>query len=84
MNEKERLLGIVVKAKYDMEGLNWVPSKCSRPYGVGMWKFIIRERFFSHITSKVGDGSSIYLWHHNWCHGVLLTVRFPSLYGLGG
>ena len=69
------------QGKYGVEGLNWVPSNYIGTYGVSLWKFIIRgwERFFSHISFGVGNGSSIFLWHHNWCNGVLLRDCFPSL-----
>jgi len=37
---------------------------------------------FSHISFEVGDDSSVFFWHHNWCNVVLLRDRFPSLYAL--
>lgn len=74
----------MIKAKDGVKGLNSIPSKYSGTYGVGLWKFITRgwESFFSHISFELGDGSSIFFWHHNWCNGVLLRDRFPSLYAL--
>jgi len=49
MHEKERLWRTVVKTKYGLEGLNWVPTKPNGTYGVDLWKFIPRgwEKFFT-------------------------------------
>ena len=51
MNEQERLWRTMVKTKYGMVGLNWVPTKLYGTSGVGLWTFI----------TKVGKDSTLKL-----------------------
>lgn len=40
------------------------------------------DTFHCFISFKVGDDSSITLWHDSWCGGPSLKDTFPELYGI--
>jgi hypothetical protein len=64
-----------------MEG-GWMTKIPTRPYGVGLWKFIQSgwNTFARFLSFEVGDGSRIRFWNDVWCGvvGILLRKLFRS------
>jgi len=62
MNEEDRVWRAMVKAKYGVEVLNWIPSKHIGAYRVGLWKFIAKgwdlSSFISFMRSVMDPLSS--------------------------
>ena len=63
-------------------GWGWCTRSVNGPYGVGLWKNIIRGwPFFSrHILYDIGDGSRVKFWQDRWCGETSLAVSYPDLF----
>ena len=54
----------------------------TRPYGIGLWKFICArwDTFCKLLKFEVGDGSLIRFWDDVWCLEQPLKFAYPELY----
>ena len=62
--ERDALWRWVIVEKYGDEGGGWSTQLVSGPYGVSLWKYIMKEwkTFSQFLEFKVGDGSRIHFW----------------------
>ncbi|RVX17381.1 Retrovirus-related Pol polyprotein from transposon RE2 [Vitis vinifera] len=72
--------------KYGQEGCGWRTKDVCGPYGVGLWKEIMKEVdwCWESIVFKVGKGTKILFWTDKWCGNEALSQIFPQLYTLAG
>jgi hypothetical protein len=71
-----------VEAKYGSLWGGWCSDVGRGPYVVSLWKFIRRgwDSFSPLLSFKVGDGSSVRLWHDVWCGDSPLKRVYPGLF----
>ena len=74
----------VLVAKYGQEDFGWRTKKANGPFGVGLWKEIMKEAdwCWNNMTFKVGKGTKIRFWKDTWCGDVELARRFPQLFNV--
>ncbi|RVX00494.1 LINE-1 reverse transcriptase-like [Vitis vinifera] len=55
--------------KYGQEGCEWRTKEVCGPYGVGLWKEIMKEAdwCWESIDFKVGKGNRVLFWMDKWC-----------------
>ena len=84
--EKENLWKRVIGVKYGQEGCGWRTKDVCGPYGVGLWKEIMKEAdwCWESIVFKVGKGTRILFWMDKWCGNEALSQMFPQLFTLAG
>ncbi|RVW44616.1 Heat shock protein 90-5, chloroplastic [Vitis vinifera] len=84
--EKENLWKRVIGVKYGQEGCGWRTKDVCGPYGVGLWKEIMKEAdwCWESIVFKVGKGTRILFWMDKWCGNEALSQIFPQLFTLAG
>ena len=82
--EKENLWKRVIGVKYGQEGCGWRTKDGCGPYGVGLWKEIMKEAdwCWESIVFKVGKGTRILFWMDKWCGNEALSQIFPQLFTL--
>jgi len=83
MNEKCNLWRKVVATKYGEADFGWFTSTPNGSYGYSLRSCISKgsEIFSSFFSFEVGDGSSIYFWHDQWCDGALWQkLSLPCLF----
>ncbi|RVW94174.1 putative ribonuclease H protein [Vitis vinifera] len=84
--EKENLWKMVIGVKYGQEGCGWRTKDVCEPYGVGLWKEIMKEAdwCWESIDFKVGRGLEFCFWTDKWCGNEALSQIFPQLFTLAG
>uniref|UniRef100_A0A2N9FEZ8 Reverse transcriptase domain-containing protein n=1 Tax=Fagus sylvatica TaxID=28930 RepID=A0A2N9FEZ8_FAGSY len=82
--EKEALWRKIVDLKYGGLWGGWCSNSVLDPYGKSLWKHIRKgwPTFAKNVSFKVGDGTHIKFWQHQWCGETTLKSRFPELYQL--
>ncbi|RVX17977.1 LINE-1 reverse transcriptase-like [Vitis vinifera] len=76
--EKDNLWKTAIGVKYGQEGHGWRTKEVCGPYGVGLWKEIMKE------ADKVGKGTRVLFWTDKWCGNEALSQTFPQLFTLAG
>nr|CAN74793.1 hypothetical protein VITISV_000043 [Vitis vinifera] len=84
--EKENLWKMVIGVKYGQEGCGWRTKEVCGPYGMGLWKEIMKEAdwCWESIDFKVGKGTRVLFWTDKWCGNEALSQIFPQLFTLAG
>ncbi|RVW53495.1 Mitochondrial Rho GTPase 1 [Vitis vinifera] len=67
-------------------GCGWRTKDVCGPYGVGMWKEIMKEAdwCWESMDLKVGKGNRVLFWMDKWCGNEALSQTFPQLFTLAG
>ena len=84
--EKDNLWKTVIGVKYGQEGGGWKTKEVCGPFGVGLWKDIMKEVdwCWENIEFKVGKGNRVLFWMDKWCGNEALSQSFPQLFTLAG
>ncbi|RVW13630.1 LINE-1 reverse transcriptase-like [Vitis vinifera] len=84
--EKDNLWKTAIGVKYGQEGCGWRTKEVCGPYGVGLWKEIMKEAdwCWESIDFKVGKGTRVLFWTDEWCSNEALSQTFPQLFTLAG
>ncbi|RVW55063.1 hypothetical protein CK203_066961 [Vitis vinifera] len=84
--EKDNLWKKAIGVKYGQEGCGWRTKDVCGPYGVGMWKEIMKEAdwCWESMDLKVGKGNRVLFWMDKWCGNEALSQTFPQLFTLAG
>ena len=71
----------MVDIKYGSMWGRWYSNSVQGSYRVCLWKSIRKgcDTFYQFVSFKVGDGSSVMLWHDPWCGGLPLKDNFLEL-----
>ena len=74
----------LINIKYGLEGLGWCSNEIRGPFGVGLWKEIIKESSWVKENWRfiVGNGTKIRFWLDLWCGTAPLRHSFPILFDL--
>ncbi|KAL5716954.1 hypothetical protein ACHQM5_010053 [Ranunculus cassubicifolius] len=80
--EKDHLWRMVIAEKYGEEEGGWYSKDPLCPFGITLWKGIVKEklRFAKGVRFKPGDGQYISFWHDVWVGERTLCESFPELY----
>ena len=72
----------VIKGKYGCARGDWRSKDIVHPYGIGLWKGIMKVwgDFRPHVKYQLGNDRRIRFWHDEWCSQTSLRVRFSELY----
>ncbi|RVW72651.1 putative deoxyribonuclease TATDN1 [Vitis vinifera] len=67
-------------------GCGWRTKEVCGPYGVGLWKEIMKEAdwCWESIVFKVRKGTKVLFWTDKWCGNEALSQIFPQLFTLAG
>ena len=67
-----------------MEGCGWRSNEVCGPFGVGVWKEILKETSWcwDNMEFKVGRGTKVMFWTDLWCGNAAQSQAFPQLYAL--
>ncbi|RVW34075.1 Transposon TX1 uncharacterized 149 kDa protein [Vitis vinifera] len=84
--EKDNLWKTVIGVKYGQEGGGWKTKEVCGPFGVGLWKEIMKEVdwCWENIVFKVGKGNRVLFWTDKWCGNEALAQSYPQLFTLAG
>ena len=84
--EKDNLWKTVIGVKYGQEGCGWKTKEVCGPFGVGLWKDIMKEVdwCWENIEFKVGKGNRVLFWTDKWCGNEALAQSYPQLFTLAG
>ncbi|WJZ83602.1 hypothetical protein VitviT2T_003270 [Vitis vinifera] len=84
--EKDNLWKTVIGVKYGQEGCGWKTKEVCGPFGVGLWKDIMKEVdwCWENIDFKVGKGNRVLFWTDKWCGNEALAQSYPQLFTLAG
>ncbi|RVW34362.1 Transposon TX1 uncharacterized 149 kDa protein [Vitis vinifera] len=84
--EKDNLWKKAIGVKYGQEGCGWRTKEVCGPYGVGLWKEIMKEAewCWESMDLKVGKGNRVLFWMDKWCGNEALSQTFPQLFTLAG
>ncbi|RVX00224.1 putative ribonuclease H protein [Vitis vinifera] len=84
--EKDNLWKTVIGVKYGQEGCGWKTKEVCGPFGVGLWKEIMKEVdwCWENIVFKVGKGNRVLFWTDKWCGNEALAQSYPQLFTLAG
>ncbi|RVW29823.1 FGGY carbohydrate kinase domain-containing protein [Vitis vinifera] len=82
--EKDVLWKKVIGVKHGLEGCGWKSKDARGPFGVGVWKEILKEMSWcwNNMKFKVGRGTKIRFWTDHWCGNVALSQAFPQIFAL--
>ncbi|RVW57146.1 putative ribonuclease H protein [Vitis vinifera] len=82
--EKDVLWKKVIGVKHGLEGCGWKSKEVRGPFGVGVWKEILKEMSWcwNNMKFKVGRGTKIMFWTDHWCGNVALSQAFPQIFAL--
>ena len=74
----------LINTKYGLEGLGWCSKEIRGPFGIGLWKDIIKESNWVKENWRfiVGNGTRIRFWLDLWCGNAPLRHSFPILFNL--
>ncbi|KAJ9689707.1 hypothetical protein PVL29_012417 [Vitis rotundifolia] len=77
--EKDVLWKKVIGVKHGLEGCGWKSKEARGPFGVGLWKGILKEMSWcwNNMKFKVGRGTKIMFWTDHWCGNEALSQAFP-------
>ncbi|RVX07581.1 putative ribonuclease H protein [Vitis vinifera] len=80
--EKENLWKRGDRGEIWSRGCGWRTKDGCGPYGVGLWKEIMKEAdwCWESIVFKVGKGTRILFWMDKWCGNEALSQMFPQLF----
>ena len=76
----------MIGVKYGQEGCGWKTKEVCGPFGVGLWKEIMKEVdwCWENIVFKVGKGNRVLFWTDKWCGNEALAQSYPQLFTLAG
>ena len=76
----------MIGVKYGQKECGWRTKEVCGPYGVGLWKEIMKEAdwCWESIDFKVGKGTRVLFWTDKWCGNEALSQIFPQLFTLAG
>ena len=82
--EKNVLWKKVIRVKHGLEGRGWRSKEVHGPFGVGVWKEILKETSWcwDNMEFRVGRGTKVMFWIDHWCDNAALSQAFPQLYAL--
>ncbi|RVX18007.1 putative serine/threonine protein kinase IREH1 [Vitis vinifera] len=82
----DNLWKTAIGVKYGQEGCGWRTKEVCGPYGVGLWKEIMKEAdwCWENMDFKVGKGNRVLFWTDKWCGNEALSQTFPQLFTLAG
>ena len=82
--EKDVLWKKVIEVKHGLEGCGWRSKEVRGPFGVGIWKEILKETSWcwDNMKFRMGRGTKVMFWTDHWCGNVALSHAFPQLYAL--
>ncbi|KAJ9691474.1 hypothetical protein PVL29_013603 [Vitis rotundifolia] len=82
--EKDVLWKKVIGVKHGLEGCGWKSKEARGPFGVGVWKGILKEMSWcwNNMKFKVGRGTKIMFWTDHWCGNEALSQAFPQIFAL--
>ncbi|RVW55567.1 Transposon TX1 uncharacterized 149 kDa protein [Vitis vinifera] len=82
--EKDVLWKKVIGVKHGLEGCGWKSKEARGPFGVGVWKEILKEMSWcwNNMEFKVGRGTKIMFWTDHWCGDEALSQAFPQIFAL--
>ena len=82
--EKDVLWKKVIGVKHGLEGCGWRSKELRGPFGVGVWKEILKETSWcwDNMKFRVGRGTKVMFWTDHWCSNATLSHAFPQLYAL--
>ena len=72
----------LIRTKYGEESRGWRPRDTKGPFGVGLWKEIMKEADWvsENWEFRVGNGTRIIFWFDHWSWNSVLNQAFqPSL-----
>ncbi|KAL5709840.1 hypothetical protein ACHQM5_020477 [Ranunculus cassubicifolius] len=80
--ERDHLWRMVIAEKYGEEEGGWYSKDPLCPFGITLWKGIMKGRvkFAKGIRFEPGRGQSISFWHDIWLGESALCDTFPELY----
>ena len=73
--EKDVLWKKVIGVKHGLEGGGWKSKEARGPFGVGVWKEILKEMgwCWNNMKFKAGRGNKIMFWTDHWCGNEVLS-----------
>ncbi|KAL5702289.1 mannosylglycoprotein endo-beta-mannosidase [Ranunculus cassubicifolius] len=82
--ERDHLWRMVIAEKYGEEDGGWYSKDPHCPFGITLWKGIMKEkvRFAKGVRYEPGSGQSISFWHDVWLGERALCESFPELYAI--
>ena len=82
--EKEVLWKKVIGVKHGLEDGGWKSKEARGPFGVGVWKEILKEMgwCWNNMKFKAGRGNKIMFWTDHWCGNEALSQAFPQIFAL--
>ena len=82
--EKDVLWKKVIGVKHGLEGGGWKSKEARGPFGVGVWKEILKEMgwCWNNMKFKVGRGNKVRFWTDHWCGNEALSQVFPQIFAL--
>ena len=74
----------LINTKYGLEGLGWYSKDTRGPFGVGLWKEIMKESSWVKENGRfiVGNDTRIRFWLDLWCGTTPLRRSYPTLFDL--
>ena len=74
----------MICTKYGQELQGWRPREAKGPFGVGLWKEILKEADWisENWKFRVGNGTRIRFSFDLWCGNLALNQAFPTLFEL--
>ncbi|RVW16452.1 hypothetical protein CK203_067779 [Vitis vinifera] len=82
--EKEVLWKKVIGVKHGLEDGGWKSKEARGPFGVGVWKEILKEMgwCWNNMKFKAGRGNKIMFWTDHWYGNEALSQAFPQIFAL--
>ena len=74
----------LIAFKYGTDGLSWGSREAQGPFGMGLWKDILKEssKVKENWKFKVRNGTKIHFLTNHRCGPSTLSISFPSLFGI--
>ena len=72
----------LIYSKFGKDDLGWWVNTPRGPFGVGLWKEILKEASWvkDNWKFRVGNGTRVRFWTDFWCGPSTLSHSFPSLF----
>ena len=80
--ERDHLWRMVIAEKYGEEEGGWISKDPQCPFGITLWKSIMRgkENFYKGVRFSPGDGNRISFWHDLCLGEKTLCETYPEIY----
>ena len=81
-SEEDCISKSLIYSKFGKYDLGWWVNTPRGPFGVGLWKEILKEASWvkDNWKFRVGNGSRVRFWTDFWCGPSTLSHSFPSLF----